>query len=57
MMNCKSATQLISRQQDSKLPLNKRIFLRLHLLMCSGCANYKKQVSFISNALKQTRGH
>lgn len=57
MMNCKSATQLISRQQDSKLPLNKCIFLRLHLLMCSGCYNYKKQVSFISNALKQTRGH
>ncbi|MCK4709036.1 MAG: zf-HC2 domain-containing protein [Gammaproteobacteria bacterium] len=55
MMNCKHATQLMSQSQDQKLTLKERTFLKLHLLMCSGCSNYKKQISFIHNAMQQFR--
>ena len=44
MLNCKDATQLTSRRFDEKLPLGKRIALRLHLMMCIHCARYARQL-------------
>jgi hypothetical protein len=56
MMNCKHATQLISQQQDRKLGIMERIGLRLHLLMCSGCTNFNKQIDFIRVACRRIGG-
>ena len=56
MMNCKHATQLISQQQDRKLGIMERIGLRLHLLICSGCSNFNKQIDFIRVACRRIGG-
>ncbi|MDA3869301.1 MAG: zf-HC2 domain-containing protein [Gammaproteobacteria bacterium] len=55
MMNCKQATRLVSQSQDRELSLPERIRLRFHLLMCSGCSNYNKQMSFIRKAMQKLR--
>ncbi len=47
MLNCKQATHLMSEAQDRALPLGERLPLRLHLLMCTGCRNYGKQLDFL----------
>jgi hypothetical protein len=55
MLKCKQATELISQSQDRALTLNERIRLKLHLLICVGCDNCNKQMSFIHKAMEQFR--
>ena len=55
MMKCKQATQLMSQSQDRNLTRVERIQLKLHLLMCSGCAQYNKQMALLRNAMQQIR--
>lgn len=52
MLNCHEATRLISESQDRKLSLLEKMPLRLHLLMCSGCKNFSKQLPFLSQAMR-----
>jgi len=56
MLNCKNATMLMSQSQDRPLALTQRISLRFHLLLCSGCNNYNKQMSFIRKACEHIGG-
>lgn len=44
MMNCRQATHLLSEAQDRTLTVSERIHVRLHCMMCSGCANYDKHM-------------
>lgn len=44
MINCRNATRLLSDAQDRKLSLQERTALRLHLMMCSACRNFGKQM-------------
>lgn len=53
MMSCKQATELVSQSQDRKLTTRERAGLKLHLLICAGCKNYNKQISFIRQAMQQ----
>ena len=57
MMNCKHATKLMSQEKDCRLSLKQRIELRFHMMMCSGCRNYNKQMAFIRKTMQQYRGH
>lgn len=56
MLNCKNATKLMSKAQDKPLILKERVALRFHLMMCSGCNNYNKQMSFIHKACGRIGG-
>ncbi|NOR51810.1 MAG: zf-HC2 domain-containing protein [Gammaproteobacteria bacterium] len=56
MLNCKHATKLISDEQDRPLSLKDRAALRVHLMMCSGCNNYKKQMELIRRACRRIGG-
>ncbi|MDE2621651.1 MAG: zf-HC2 domain-containing protein [Betaproteobacteria bacterium] len=47
MLNCRDATQLISENQERSLSLRERLALKLHLMMCSGCQNFKDQIGVI----------
>jgi hypothetical protein len=47
MLNCKEVTQLCSQELDRKLSLLERMSLRTHLMMCTGCSNFRKQMSSI----------
>jgi len=57
MLTCKNATKLISKSQEKPLALKERISLRFHLLICSGCKHYNKQMSFIRQACDHISGN
>ena len=44
MLNCQEVTRLLSQAQEQRLGLQQRLPLQMHLLMCSGCRNFGKQL-------------
>lgn len=53
MISCKEATRLVSESLDRRLPLDQRIGLRLHLLLCRFCSRYRRQLLFVRDAVKR----
>jgi hypothetical protein len=53
MLNCRQASELMSQSLDTKLSLRKRWSLKLHLMMCRGCSNFRHQVGFLRHAAKR----
>jgi predicted anti-sigma-YlaC factor YlaD len=53
MLSCKVATHLVSQGLDRRLGLAERVALRLHLAICDGCSNFKKQVAFLRKAMRR----
>ena len=49
MINCKEATRLLSDKLEYSLPLHKRVLLRMHVIMCSGCCLYGKQIAALKD--------
>lgn len=45
MLNCREVTELCSQELDRPLGLGEQIKLKTHLLMCTGCANYRRQMA------------
>jgi predicted anti-sigma-YlaC factor YlaD len=52
MLSCKEVTRLVSQGLDQRLPLGRRIALRVHLAICDGCTNFSKQMAFLRKALQ-----
>ena len=52
MLTCKQVTHQLSEAQDRKLSLMERVNLEMHLAMCKGCSNYKKQMDFLRKACR-----
>lgn len=44
MINCRNATRLLSEAQERPLSITERMSLKLHVVMCSGCQNFKDQM-------------
>jgi hypothetical protein len=42
MLSCRQATELMSQEQDRPLTLGERVGLRLHVLICAACTNYRR---------------
>lgn len=53
MLSCKDVTHLLSEGQDRKLTLAERVHLEMHLAMCKGCSNFRKQMSFLRAACRR----
>ncbi len=53
MLNCRQATQLMSLRMDRKLGVRQKLGLRLHLMMCSGCRNFDRQMDFLRRGLRR----
>jgi hypothetical protein len=53
MLNCREATRLISQSMDVKLPLHRRLMMRVHLLYCVWCRRYAAQLQFLRQATKE----
>jgi hypothetical protein len=51
MLSCKEVTRLVSQGLDRRLGFAERLRLRLHLAICDGCTNFRKQVTFLRKAL------
>ncbi|MDZ4783284.1 MAG: zf-HC2 domain-containing protein [Planctomycetia bacterium] len=53
MLSCKQATQLISEALDRKLSLGQRVGLRFHVMMCSACRAYRRQLVVLNDLFSQ----
>jgi len=53
MLNCKEVTHLLSEGQDRRLTLGERVQMEMHLAMCKGCSNFRKQMSFLRTACRR----
>ena len=51
MLSCKEVTRLVSQDLDRRLPFGRRVALRVHLAICDGCTNFKKQMDFLRRAI------
>lgn len=56
MMACKQATHLLSQQLDRTLSRRETLALRLHLVMCSGCTNFRNNLAFLRMACQCVAG-
>ena len=52
-MHCLESARLLSERHDHPLPLGKRIGLRVHLLICSLCRTYQKQIEAVCSISHQ----
>jgi hypothetical protein len=52
MLTCKEASRLVSEGLDRRLGFFERVGLRLHLAICDGCTNFKKQMDFLRRAVR-----
>jgi hypothetical protein len=53
MLNCKQASQLVSRALDEELSLRERFALKLHLLICKYCSRFSQQLKTLSVAINK----
>lgn len=51
MLTCQEVSRLVSQGLDRRLGLFERLRLRLHLAICDGCTNFKKQMDFLRRAM------
>lgn len=56
MLSCKEVTHLLSQAQDRQLGFGERLSLELHLAMCRGCTNFKRQMNFLRAACRRYAG-
>jgi predicted anti-sigma-YlaC factor YlaD len=56
MLTCKEATQLMSNDMDSGTTWHERNQLRLHLITCSGCRNYRRDLHVLRRACRALVG-
>ena len=47
MLSCKEVTEVCSRELELPLELGEKISLRMHLMMCISCTNYRKQMNLL----------
>lgn len=47
MPPCKEVAAWVSEGMDRRLPLSKRLSVRLHLWMCTLCRRYARQLYFL----------
>jgi len=50
MRSCREVSELVSKSLDVHLSLRERIAVRLHLMMCKHCSNFRKQMLFLRRA-------
>ena len=55
MLSCKEVTRLLSQAQDRPLAIGERVKLRLHLLVCTACTRFERQLAFMRTALSRYR--
>jgi len=57
MLNCRQASELMSQGMDGKLSLKDRWALKVHLMMCRGCASFMHQIRFLRKAGNRWQQH
>lgn len=53
MLNCDKATHLCSDELERPLSRWERMSLKVHIMMCKGCANYRRQTQAMRIAMRR----
>lgn len=53
MKTCRDVHRLVIERQDRLLPWGDRIAVRVHLLMCSACRCFERQMVLLREALRR----
>lgn len=53
MLNCKQNTELLSQSLDRPVTFREKLAMRLHLVMCRGCRNFEKQLTFMRKTSRE----
>ena len=53
---CRDMTGLLSKSLDGELPFSERFAYKLHLLYCTACRRYLKQLLGLRTALQRVLG-
>jgi hypothetical protein len=57
LLSCKEASELISLALDHPLPIGKRLLVRIHLVICRLCSNYRRQLQFLHRIIRDFPEH
>jgi hypothetical protein len=52
MLNCKEITQMCSEEMERHLSVREKMALGTHLMMCTGCSNFRKQMGTLREVSK-----
>lgn len=52
MLSCKEVTEVCSVEMERPLRLTEQVSLRVHLMMCTGCTNYRKQIIMLRQVMQ-----
>ena len=55
MLTCKETSLLLSQAQERPLGMAERVTLRLHLLLCKGCRNFRAQLEVLRAVVRRYR--
>ncbi len=53
MLSCKEVTWLCASEELRRAPLARRLAVRLHLMMCTHCRRYVRQLRLIGMAARE----
>lgn len=53
ILSCQRVHELVSQGMDRELSLSDRSKVRLHLLICSSCTNFKQQMGVLRQAMQR----
>jgi predicted anti-sigma-YlaC factor YlaD len=51
MLTCQQASELVSQSLDQPLSLKNRFTLKFHLMMCSACHRFNRQMRQLRSAI------
>ncbi len=52
MLSCRELTEVCSAEMERPLKLGEQVSLRTHLMMCTGCTNYRKQLKTLRQVMQ-----
>ena len=55
LINCKTATRLVSQRQERPLGPIDRVLLKLHLGWCVACMRFEAQLGLLHKAMQKYR--
>ncbi|MGB0885433.1 MAG: hypothetical protein ACPGVH_04570 [Chitinophagales bacterium] len=53
MINCKKASELVSKKIDRRLSFSEKISLKIHNIICGVCTMFETENQVISECLKK----
>jgi hypothetical protein len=50
---CREVSELLSQAQERDLTVREKFALYVHLPLCNGCRNFRRQLGFMRRAVKE----